>query len=181
MGMDDVIAKLLADKSIIAAFPLEGAIYGEAVAEERGIVESSWGMPLVNKALEEVLERGAAVCVFCDSAFEPNDGHIMVMMDGEGNVVGHDVPPCMMDSLRDDPDVFWLCDDFAMYPERAGTQEMAIVMLPQRVRVVGAAEGAGDPVLLYPATTTDIMLRRHFGMPMDDPRVASAIIAFDPL
>jgi len=179
MGLDDVLAKLLAEKSIRAAFPLEGDFFDEVVEEEGGITESTLGMPLVNRALEEVLKRSVTVCVFCESSFEPSTDHIMIMEDGCGNMVGHDVPPCMIDDFKDDPNIFWLCDDFAIHPEKAGTHEMMIVILPQRLRIIGADEGAKDPVLLYPATTTDIMLRKHFGMSVNDPKIASAIIAFD--
>ncbi|MCL1978984.1 MAG: hypothetical protein FWG60_02360 [Methanomassiliicoccaceae archaeon] len=179
MGLKEILAKLGSERSIRAAFVLEEEIYGEVVKEEGSVTESSMGMPLINRALEEVLKRKVAVCIFCESAFEVPTDHVMVMEDGCGNRVGHDVPSCMADRFKDDPDIFWLCDDFAMYPDKAAMEEIFIVMLPQKVSIVGDDEGARDPVLLYPATTTDILLRKYFGISPDDPKIASAILAFD--
>ncbi|MDR3074730.1 MAG: hypothetical protein LBU30_01660 [Candidatus Methanoplasma sp.] len=179
MGLEDVLRKLGAEKSIKAAFPLDGEFYNEVIGEEGGITESSFGMPLVNRALEEVLKRKIAVCLFCESTFETPTDHVMVLEDGCGNIIGHDVPAHMMDDFRDDPEILWLCEDFAVYPHKAESHDVLMVMLPQNVKSVGENEGVMDPVLLYPATTTDIMLRKHFGIPMNDPKIASAILAFN--
>ena len=177
--MKDVLTKLGSNPAVKAAFSLEGEFYIDVIAEESSVIEGSMGMPLVNRALEEVRKRRTAVCVFCYGAFEVTTGHIMTMEDKSGNVIGHDVRGCMLDELRDDPNIIWLCDDFAIYPDKIETQEIFMVMLPQRVCSIGEKEGVRDPVILYPATTTDIMLKMHFGIPLNDPGVASAIIAFD--
>ncbi|MCL1811609.1 MAG: hypothetical protein FWG41_05275 [Methanomassiliicoccaceae archaeon] len=179
MGLEEVLAKLSSVEAIKAAFLLEGEFYDEVVAEEDSVTESFTGMPLVNKALEEVLKRKAAVCIFCTSAFEAPTDHIMVMEDVCGNRVGHDVPACMADDFKDDPSIFWLCDDFAMYPDKADMLDVMMVMLPQKANSIGESEGVKDAVLLYPATTTDILLREHFGISPNEPGIASAIIAFN--
>jgi len=180
MGLEEIIAKLGSEKSVKAVFLLEGDFYKEVIKEEGGVTESSMGMPLVNRALEEVKKREAAVCVFCGYAFETPTDHVMIMEDACGNRVGHDVPACMFDVYKDKPDIFWLCDDFVVYPNKA-MDDIVIVMLPHKARCVGEKEGVKDPTLLFPATTTDIMLRKHFGIPLDAPGIASAILAFDVL
>lgn len=180
MGMDEIIAKLGSDKAVKAVFPLVGEFYKEVIKEESSVIESTMGMPLINRALEEVLKREVAVCVFCGYAFETPTDHVMVMEDACGNMVGHDVPARMFDDYKDNPDLFWLCEDFVVYPNKA-MDDIAIVMLPHRAQCVGEKEGAKDPTLLFPATTTDILLRKHFGVPLDDPGLASAILAFDIL
>ncbi|MDR2698687.1 MAG: hypothetical protein LBB30_03295 [Candidatus Methanoplasma sp.] len=181
MGLEEVLAKLSTEKAIVAAFHLEGEFYEEVVEEEGSVTEGSMGMPLVNRALEEVLKRSTAVCIFVRSSFEAPTDHVMVMEDTCGNIVGHDVPACKMAEFKDDPSIIWLCDDFAIYPDRTEMHDIVMVMLPQRAKAIGEEEGAKDAVILYPATTTDIMLRMHFGIPLDDPKLASAIIAFDKL
>ena len=179
MGMEEVLSKLCKDKAVKAAFPLEGEFFKEVVEEEGGIIECSFGMPMANRALDAVKKKKFAVCVFCWGTFEVPTDHVMMMEDGCGNIVGHDVPSCLMCKFKDDPDIVWLCDDFAMYPHKAASEEVIMVMLPQRARCVGKEEGVKDPVLLYPATTTDLLLRKHFGISVDDPKIASAILAFD--
>ncbi|MDR0509064.1 MAG: hypothetical protein LBG63_04510 [Candidatus Methanoplasma sp.] len=180
MGLEEIIAKLCCEESVKAAFLLEGEFYSEVIDEESSVVESSMGMPLINRALEEVIKRETAVCIFCSSTFEVPTDHVMLMEDKCGNVVGHDVPPCMINDFKDNPEIFWLSDDFAIYPDRT-KNDIMFVLLPHKVRSIGEKEGARDPILLYPATTTDIMLRKHFRMSLDDPRIATAILAFNAI
>ena len=179
MGLEEVLSKLSDNKAVKAVFPLKGNILNEMIYEEGSIIECSFGMPLANRALEAVRKKKHAVCIFCYSGFEVPTDHLMMMEDGCGNIVGHDVPPCLMCNYKDDPDIIWLCDDFAVYPHRAASEKMIMVMLPQKAKCVGKDEGVCDPVLLYPATTTDILLRQHFGISVCDPKIVSAILAFD--
>ena len=181
MGLEEILAKISSEKSVKAAFLLEREFYAEVIEEEGGITESSMGMPLVNRALEAVVKKDAAVCIFSDfshGGFEAPTDHIMIMEDRQGHLVGHDVPGCMLEQFQHKPDIFWLCDDFIVYPNVA-MDRIVMVMLPMKVRMIGEKEGAKDPIMLFPATTTDIMLREHFGIPVDAPGIASAIIAFD--
>lgn len=178
MGIEEIIAKIRSNKSVEAAFLLEGEIYQETIEEESSVSEVSMGMPLINRALEEVRKRKVAVCLFCDGTFEAPTDHVLVMEDTLGNVVGHDVPARIMSEYKDDPNIIWLCDDFALFPGRAKTFDIVMVMLPHNVSSIGENDGAKDPILLYPATTTDTLLRRYFKIPLDS-RIASAILAFD--
>jgi hypothetical protein len=52
-------------------------------------------------------------------------------------------------------------------------------MLPQKISTINESDGAKDPIILYPAPTTDVILRKHFGIDTDDPDVASALLSFD--
>lgn len=178
MGLSSIISKLKEEKSVFNAFLLESDFYEEVIAEESSVTESSMGMQMVNKALEEVLKRDTALCVFCYSSFDIPTEHVLTMEDEEGNLVGHDVPICMTDCYKDEPGIFWLCEDFVMYPERA-SGDVHVVMLPQRAKIIGESDGARDPVILYPATTTDIMLKKHFDSTVNDSSIATAILAFD--
>ncbi|AIZ56472.1 hypothetical protein Mpt1_c05840 [Candidatus Methanoplasma termitum] len=182
MGLEEVLSKICADKNVNSAFLLEGEFYEEVIEEESSIIECTFGMPLDNRALKEIKTKEMAICIFCYGSFEPPSDHVMVMEDCCGNWIGHDVPSCKMHQYKkDDPDIIWLCDDFAIYPNRAVSHEMVMAMLPLRVKCVGESEGVKDPVIMYPATSTDIMLRKHFGIPLGDARIASAIMAFNIL
>jgi hypothetical protein len=85
----------------------------------------------------------------------------------------------MIDKFKDDKNVIFLSEDFVLYPDRTDAGDVIMVMLPQKVTVVGEAEGVKDAVLIYPATTADLMLRKHFKVPLGGGAVASAILAFD--
>ncbi|MCL1904825.1 MAG: hypothetical protein FWG19_01710 [Methanomassiliicoccaceae archaeon] len=179
MGLKEVLERLDSDGSVKAAFLLEGEPYDRFVAEEGGVTGSFSGMPFVNRAFKEVIKRKIAVCIFARGPFEPDSDHILIMEDSNGNVVGHDVPECMMDRYKNDPEIFWLSDDFAVYPDRAGMHDVVMVMLPKKVTSIGEKEGIKDPIMLYPATTTDMILKRHFNMLSCEPGLATAILAFD--
>jgi hypothetical protein len=85
----------------------------------------------------------------------------------------------MTDRFKDAEDLFWLSDDFVMDPDKMGAHDIVMVMLPQKALTIGEREGVKDAVILYPAVTTDMILRRHFGIPPGEPDIASAILAFD--
>jgi len=180
VGSKEVIEKLSSDTSVKAVFPLEGELYDIVMAEE-GSVTSATGMPLINRALKEVVKRSKAICIFCSSKFEPPMDHVMIMEDTDGNVVGHDIPVNMAHKYKNDENAIFISDDFVLYPDRTDMKDIAMVMLPQKVTSVGEAEGVKDAVLLYPATTTDVLLRKHFKIKMNDIDTASAILAFNIL
>lgn len=177
MGVEAVLEKLRNDPYVKGAFILEGEFYKEVLAEEGSVTESSMGMPLVNRALEEVLKRNTSVCIFCQNGFEVPMEHVVVLEDRDGNRVGHDVPICMVNDFKDDQEIFWLCDDFVVYPQKA-SGDISFIMLPQKVHIIGKDEGVENAVLMYPATTTDILLKKHFGIG-PDMELASAILSFD--
>ncbi len=179
MSVEAVLNRLKEENSVNGAFLLEGDFYDEVIAEESSVDTASMGMPLVNRALQETLKREHAVCIFCTGSFQVPVDHVMVLEDGDGNRVGHDVPMCKMEEYKDKEGIFWLCEDFAVYPNIATSEEMLMVMLPQRVDIIGDEEGIKNATILYPATTTDLMLKGHFGIPANDPTIASAIISFD--
>ncbi|MDR3282765.1 MAG: hypothetical protein LBS92_04050 [Candidatus Methanoplasma sp.] len=179
MALDALLEKIRSRECVTYAFLLEGDALREALEEEAGVGTLS-GMPMENRALAECLGKEVAVCMFCNGVFEQSSAseHIMVMEDGRGNVVGHDVSKEMAVVFKDDPEVFWLCDDFVMYPGRASIGDIKMVMLPKRIRSLGESDGVRNPVILYPATTTDLILKRRFDVAADS-RVSSAILAFD--
>jgi len=177
VGLKEVLDLLDTNDSVKAAFVLEGEFYRKVIAEERSVTECAFGMPFVNRALEEVCKRTASVCLFTGDNFEYVTEHIMIMEDMHGNMVGHDVPKCMINDFKDNPDIVWLSEDFAMYPD-ADLWKASMVMLPNKARFVGENEGVRDAIMLYPATTTDILLKKHFGLPVNE-RIWTAILAFN--
>jgi hypothetical protein len=179
MVAESVLKKIRSREGVAHAFLLEGDALREALDEEAGVGTMS-GMPMENRALAECLRKEVAICMFCTGIFEESEAseHIMIMEDSGGNVVGHDVSDEMIPLYKEDPEVFWLCDDFVMYPCKASIGDMKMVLLPKKIRSLGEADGVREPVILYPATTTDFILKRLFNIAADS-KIASAILAFD--
>jgi hypothetical protein len=178
MSLETIIKKIRATEGVVDVFVLEGDVL-DKVLDEEGNVDTSIGMPLENRALEECIKKNTKVCVFCGYSFEQPTEHVMIMEDGNGNIVGHDIPIGSKDDPVSDPDAVWLSEDFVMFPGLMTADEVKVVMLPQKISTVNETDGAKDPMILYPAPTTDEILRKHFGIDVEDPDIASALIAFD--
>ena len=179
MGSKEVLDKIRSSTAIKAAYIMDGKLYKEFVREEGSVTGSDAGMPLDNRAFKEMLKRTTAVCLFSTGDFEEITEHIVIMEDPEGNMVGHDIPECMAGAFDNDPNLFFLSDDFVMNME-ANMREVTMVLLPKKdVRCVGEAEGAKDVMIMFPAPTTDLLLRRHFGIRDDEKGIASSVLAFN--
>ncbi|MDR0524016.1 MAG: hypothetical protein LBG62_06325 [Candidatus Methanoplasma sp.] len=176
-GVEDVLSVLRSMDGVAAAFLLDGAALDAAVAEER-VAGTISGMPMENRALDECVRREVRVCLFCTGAFGDAEGRVLVMEDGDGNVLGHDVIGGRGAEADFGEDALWLSDDFVVFPGRRSAGGVRMVMLPRRVSSIGRAEGAGDPVLMYPSTGTDLLLKRLFRVP-EGSKASSAILAFD--
>jgi len=179
VGLKEVLDVLGSIDFVKAAHVLEGEFYDRVMKEEGSVKECAFGMPFVNRALEEVCKRTVSLCLFTSGNFEDVTEHIMILEDAHGNIVGHDVPKCMADDFKDNEDIIWLSEDFALYTS-ANLFKANMVMLPNNAKFIGENEGVKDPVMLYPATTTDILLKEHFGVSVNE-RIWTAILAFDIL
>ena len=179
MGLKEVLDVLGSVNAVRSAFVLEGEFYERVMKAEGSVTECAFGMPFINRALEEVCKRSVSLCLFTSGNFEDVTEHIMILEDAHGKIVGHDVPKCMAGDYKDNEEIIWLSEDFALYPN-ADMWKVNMVMLPNKAKFVGEKEGVRDPVMLYPATTTDILLKEHFGVPLNE-RICTAILAFDIL
>jgi hypothetical protein len=179
MGFEDALSKVKSAKGVINAFPMDGPIL-ESVCAEEDSVRLSGGMILENRALDECLRRNVHICVFSRDFFEPMSDITMLMEDAFGNVVGHDVPECMIEEYKCRTDIVWLSDSFVLYPNVTSRSEPRLVMLPRKVRLIGAADGVFGAVGYYPSITSHNILREHFVIG-DDPDVSSMIIGMDTL
>lgn len=147
------------------------------IAEEEGSVRTSSGMPFQNLALDAFMAHSDFLCVFCTDDIEPSSDHVLAMMDGDDRMVGFDIPRGREAEFKDRQDLVWLSDDFAMYPN-AFDGDVRMVMMPHKITIIGRSEGIVDPILFYPSTTVDQMLKRVYGIE-DDLGLASALVSFD--
>jgi hypothetical protein len=158
-------------------------------AMDRGLVETileeesemfSNNIEVCNQGLEEVLARDAAVCVFCNGDFQgPDEGSGgLCLMSSEGELMGKELTSSEIGQYRDRTDVVWLSDDFVMFSEVSFSGTERFVLFPKEYKGVSEEDGARNAVLCYPATTSDMILRRAFGVKAPE-GTASAIIAFD--
>ncbi len=178
MSDDKIIDKLMAAKGARAAFPADEETFDMVCRLEDGITDTTFGMPMENRALKACIGSQDRAVFFCDYSFEPPECHVMIMEDSNGKMVGFDVPDCLREKYSSDPDLVWMGEDFAIDPA-ADMGECTMVMLPQELKCLGEAEGVKRAVILYPALEADQYLKKKYGIDLDDPQVASAIVGYD--
>ncbi|MBR3477295.1 MAG: hypothetical protein IKH39_09160 [Candidatus Methanomethylophilaceae archaeon] len=180
MEDEKLLNKILSAKGALQAFVADEETFNQVCSLEDGVIDTSFGMPIENRALEACKGCQKRLVLFCTIAFEPPDCHVMTMEDVNGKLVGFDVPDCMREKYSSDPDLIWMGEDFAISPD-ADIGECTMVMLPQELKCLGEEEGVKRAVLLYPALDADVYLKKKYGVDLEDPRIASAIVGCEPL
>lgn len=178
MDFGKIKEKLLRTPGVVLVFETDDETFGKVAEMESGIQDTTFGMPLDNRALAKSMGQECRMVLFCDMRFQPPADHVMVMYNAAGEMVAFDVPHGRISEFENDPDLVWLCEDFVMRPD-ALSEAKAMTMLPQRIDCIGEAEGVRDPVVFYPALTTDTYLREKYGVDPMNADIASAILSFD--
>ena len=177
---DAVLEKIRSIGGAVAAFDMDADTFRMVHRLESDVSASTAGLPMDNRALEACIRCSKHVAIFCDDDLDLPEGHIISMEDPEGNVVGFDVSAGMRERYAADPGLVWLSEDFAIRSD-ADIGGCRMVMLPKEVDVIGVADGVARAVVLFPNVDTDAYLKRRYGFPLDDPRMATAILAYEPL
>lgn len=176
MDYNRVIARLKTVQGVKDAVVLDEDTVRKVYAGEKDVTDTSFGMPLDNRAAAECECKNGCVCVFCDYSFELPTDHIMIMEDPDGKKVGFDIPPGKQCEYEGREDLIWISEDFVILGDGDAVK---LVMLPQRTSCIGASEGVKDAVMFNPVAPTDELLKKKFGIDTDSPDIASVILAFD--
>jgi hypothetical protein len=179
MTAQNVLEAISKVPGVRQAFIAEPALIEEVFRREESVEDTSFGMPLDNRALQACRERSGHIIVVCDYAFEQPTEHVMIMEDDTGGLIGFDIPPGRIGEFEDRTDLIWLSDDFVLSMD-ADYDVAKVVMLPQSVNCVCSADGAADPVVMYPATTTDMYIREQLCIDADSADIATAVLSFNP-
>ncbi len=151
----------------------------EVFYTEEGNVESIADMPLENEAMEVSRSRKHHLILTVLDGFDNTPHHEVVMRDGTGRTVGWDVPPGLEHEIEGRDDLIWMGDDFVIDPA-AMEGEIRTVLIAQELDLIGEEDGVKDPVVMYPSPSTDRLIRERYGIP-DDPKYATAVVAFDEM
>ena len=166
MSIEDVAASLSkhngVKKVVIPDVQIKKRIW-----EEESQIVSSFGMPVVNEGMKLCYSFDHVLCVYCDESFEQPKGSTMYMKDVKGRVVGQDVPPAMRDTIQQDENTIWLCDDFVMYAGVDMDSDIVVVMTPFEYHGFSEEDGVIEAAAFYPAPTTDGIIRSAYGGPYE--------------
>ncbi|UAL07338.1 MAG: hypothetical protein KRP56_05760 [Candidatus Methanogranum gryphiswaldense] len=180
MDIDKIMVTLSSASGIRKVIVPDKDVVEEIFDREGCIEDTTFGMPMDNRALAACKERSMHIVVFCDYNFEVPTDHVMTMEDDRGNIVGFDIPAGKQEEYIDRTDIVWLSDDFVL-STNADSDIAKVVMHPQKVRCIGEGEGVRDPIIFYPATTTDVFLKERFGVDINSANIASALLSFNKL
>lgn len=151
----------------------------ETVAEiETSIGMVSGGMRLENIGLFQCLHAAHVFVLFCDEGFHRPEQVTMRMVDTEGVIVGHDVPPGMMGDFSDRDDVFWLSEGFIIHSDRIGNKDVKLVIGCSELSVPGIP-GDVRMRLFYPSMQSAEYLNARFGVSGEG--ISSAVLGVDGL
>ena len=173
----DFIEALTALDGVIAAEQLDDEAMKVVTGIETSIRTVSGGMRIENRGILDCAGMSRNYVLFCGSGFPRPEQVTMEMVDDAGEVVGHDVPPCMVDSFRSRDDVLWMSDGFVLYPGLVCDRDVRMVMLSSRMKVSGPL-GEFDVRSFYPSASSAEYLLGLFGREPDR-SVAAVILGVD--
>lgn len=173
----DLIEALTALDGVIAAEQLDDEAMKVVTGIETSIRTVSGGMRIENRGILDCAGMNRNYVLFCGSGFPRPEQVTMEMVDDAGEVVGHDVPPCMVDAFRSRDDVIWMSDGFVLYPGLVCDRDVRMVMLSSRMKVSGPL-GEFDVRSFYPSASSAEYLLGLFGREPDR-SVAAVILGVD--
>ena len=173
----DLIEALTALDGVIAAEQLDDEAMKVVTGIETSIRTVSGGMRIENRGILDCAGMSRNYVLFCGSGFPRPEQVTMEMVDDAGEVVGHDVPPCMVDAFRSRDDVIWMSDGFVLYPGLVCDRDVRMVMLSSRMKVSGSL-GEFDVRSFYPSASSAEYLLGLFGREPDR-SVAAVILGVD--
>lgn len=152
---------------------------GSRVAsEDHSVSMVAGGMRMSSPGVDACLSKDRRFVLFCNGSFPRPRQITMEMVDDDGQVIGHDVPSCMMDSYAGRDDVIWIADSFVMYPSRVGPSDACMVMHESRFVHDSMPDGI-DAWIFYPCMTSACMLNEALGFVGD--RMSTVILGVNGL
>jgi hypothetical protein len=159
------------------AFYLDDDLLQELKAEE-ATVRSTMDIGVVNEGFNQALERDKVVCIVKDARFRPPPEPTVILRGDNGLLLGVEVFPHTANEYKDRTDVIWLSDGFIVFPEVRAEKSECFVMPPVSFPELNPENGCHDVVSCSPSPTSDVMIRKRYGM-KDDPKLASILVAYN--
>ena len=176
-GLDEPLQIVRGLKGVKYAFYLDRETL-EMLREEESTVRSMGNIPVDNQGFLQALSREKVICIVKDPRFRPPPEPTVVLMGGNGNLLGEEVFPFTMHKYEGRTDLVWMGDGFVCFlgVDAGGSEQL--VMPPVSFPELNESNGCKDVISCSPAPTSDRMMRLHYGLE-DDSRYASVLVAFN--
>jgi len=179
--MEEVLAKPLEIirglRGVVNAFYLSKEVLGKMKAEEDS-VKAMGDISVNNEGFTQALGRDHVIAIIKDPRFRPPPEPTVVLVSGEGDIMGVEVFPFSAKEYLNREDVVWLSDAFVLFPNVKGSGGEVFVMPPVSFPELNEGIGCKDVVSCSPAPTCDLMMRNHYDL-KDDPKLASVLVGFN--
>ncbi len=172
-----VLGTLRSMDGVEKAFLLDQEILERLRQEEKG-VKAIMDISVRNDGFNAALEREHVACIIKNTRFRPPPEPTVLLQDDEGTVMGIEVFPHTRGEYDEREDVFWLSEDFVVFPGVKAARQEFFVMPPVSFPELDESLGCRDVVSCSPSPTSDVMIKEHYGLE-DDPRLASILVAFN--
>lgn len=150
----------------------------EEIAEKNGAAGGL--MRYVNRGVQAVLERDVCMVLVCkDQLILDNDLRgIVYMTDPSGQMLGEYLGPERREQVRrDNPDAFFMSEDFVMYADRVPQGEPFFLLDEMPIRDLDDIDGVRNATSGSMTTLTDGAVREMLGFTA--PRTWTRMVGFD--
>lgn len=145
-------------------------------------------VPLINKGVEEALNEDNALVIIKDKtdiiiAVEEQIPTLTLMSEN-GTIIGEEIyDPEELEDLRNDPNVYFISEYFATYPNLSTPGEKQFFMVSQLRGELSCEDEIEELVsslsIGAPSTETDHYIKDMFNMNYED-RIVTIIMGFSP-
>ncbi len=131
-----------------------------------------------NRGVEEILERGVALCLFKDATFRPPPEPTLLLVDEAGTVLGREIVAGQPASPPPGRRFAFLGKDFILYGDVTPTGRLRFSLPPVRFPELDGLPGIAWAVSASPDTPQDEYLKDRFGVPRGS-EFASILVGYD--
>ncbi len=184
----DLIALLLTDESIMIAAPMSDEMKKQVLKLEMKRLEEL--VPFINEGMEEAFEEEDAIVVILDNtvknerienSYDEQDTSFTLRTES-GQIIGETImDEEELEELRNDPNVFFLSDNFVTYSNLSKPGEKQFFVMSSTKSSFFTDTNPESLVssltVAIPSTETDHYIKDCFDLPHDEP-IGTMIIGY---
>ena len=184
----DIIALLLTDESIMIAAPMSDEMKKQILKLEMKRLEEL--VPFINEGMEEAFEEEDAIVVILDNtvknerienSYDEQDSSFTLRTES-GQIIGETImDEEELEELRNDPNVFFLSDNFVTYSNLSKPGEKQFFVMSSTKSSFFTDTNPESLVssltVAIPSTETDHYIKDCFDLPHDEP-IGTMIIGY---
>lgn len=184
----DIIALLLTDESIMIAAPMSDEMKKQVLKLEMKRLEEL--VPFINEGMEEAFEEEDAIVVILDNtvknerienSYDEQDTSFTLRTES-GQIIGETImDEEELEELRNDPNVFFLSDNFVTYSNLSKPGEKQFFVMSSTKSSFFTDTNPESLVssltVAIPSTETDHYIKDCFDLPHDEP-IGTMIIGY---